>query len=151
MKKLLIDTTKQPKIPDGWTIESHNTSLGKIDPTKIELYWDDEQKNGKHIEGNKLLEKLKDKPVLNATVFDWLLENPKYIPEDWKGKYVYFWGTIFRGPGGCRYTLFLYFSSVGSWFWDCFWLDDGRGVFGPSAVLVSISSKKSKSLTPISK
>jgi|GEM_PF-1102615 len=37
-------------------------------------------------------------PVLNANVLDWLLENQENIPEEWKGKEIYFWGTTYRHP-----------------------------------------------------
>ena len=88
--KTLFDCSKKPKIPyDDWTVESHNTSLGKIDLSKLELYLDEEQKNGKYIEGNKLREKLKDKPVLNANVLDYLYEHQSLIPESWKGNCVF--------------------------------------------------------------
>src|SRR3990167_3116638 len=132
-KKMKIDTSKKPSIPDGWTIESHDTSLGKIDPTKISLWLHEKQKSG-YISGNDL-EKELPKEVLNATVLDWLLKNPKYIPEDWKGKYVFFWGTIYCSPDGRRYALCLCFSRGGLWDWRYYWLDDGRCAINPSAVL----------------
>ena len=137
-----IDTTQTPNIPyNGWTIESNDISLGKkFDPTKITLYLDDEQKDGKHIEGNKLREKLKGKPVLNATVLDWLLEHPEYIPEDWKGKYVYFWGTIYSSPHGDRYVLCLYWGG-GAWHRDYGWLGFDWVGYNPAAVASSLPSK----------
>jgi hypothetical protein len=49
-----------------------------------------------------LKEKLKDEgtPVLNASHLDWLLANQQFIPEQWKGKIVFFWGTIYRDRTG---------------------------------------------------
>lgn len=95
---MLIDTNKQPFIPDGITLESHK-GLGKIDPTKIELYLSEKQKTG-YIKGTDLLKELEDKPVLNAVVLDYLLKHPKLIPDEWKDKYVYFWGTIYSNSYG---------------------------------------------------
>ena len=140
-----IDSSKKPNIPyDDWTIESHDTSLGKIDPTKIELYLDESQKSG-YIEGNKLLGKLKDKPVLNATVLDYLFEHQELIPESWKGKYVYFWGTVYHGSSGNLYVRCLYFYD-GAWRRDSDWLDIGWFGSAPAALLASPSSSESKSL-----
>src|SRR3990167_2072997 len=147
-----IDTKKQPKIPyENWTIESHDTSLGEIDLAKIELYLDDAQKDGKYIEGNKLREKLKDKPVLNAVVLDYLLEHQELIPESWKKKtkegyiqYIYFWGTIYRGSLGSLYVRYIYFS-VGAWHRDYGWLGGGWDGSYPSAVLASPLPSKTKS------
>lgn len=48
----MINTTLQPFIPDGWTIESHD-SMGEIEHC-FELYVDKTQAKG--IEGNKLRE-----------------------------------------------------------------------------------------------
>jgi len=40
---------------------------------------------------------------MNANVLDYLLAHPELIPEDWKNKYVFFWGTIYRySSGGLR-------------------------------------------------
>ena len=133
--KTLFDCSKKPKIPyDDWTVESHNTSLGKIDLSKLELYLDEEQKNGKYIEGNKLREKLKDKPVLNANVLDYLYEHQSLIPESWKGKCVYFWGTIFRLANGDLGVRSLYFNG-GAWRRYYHWLDDDWYSDDPAAIM----------------
>lgn len=141
----LFDTTKKPKIPyDGWKVESHDISLGKINLNDIELYLDDEQKNGGCIKGTKLQEKLKSKPVLNANVLDYLLEHQKLIPKEWESEYVYFWGTIYRSAHGSLYVRCLYFSG-GTWFRYYSWLDDFWDRISPAALLAS-STKPSKSL-----
>ena len=145
-----IDTTKQPQIPyDNWTIESHNTSLGNIDLTKVkfELYLDNAQKDGKYIEGNKLREKLKDKPVLNAVVLDYLLEHQELIPESWKKKtkegyiqYIYFWGTIYRDSLDNLYVRYICFID-GAWIRFYGWLGGGWDGYNPAAVASSLPSK----------
>jgi len=147
-----IDTTKQPSIPNGWTIESHDTSLGKINLKDIELYLDDSQKDG-YIEGYKLREKLKDQPVLNATVLDYLWEHQDQIPESWKErdkdgniKFIYFWGTIFRDSVGGLYVRGVYFLG-GAWGRSYRWLGnewDGRN---PAAVS-QVKSLRPKKLSP---
>ena len=82
-----IDTTKTPYIPyDSWTVEHHDTSLGKIDPTKISLWLHDKQKEG-YINGHELRKEL-PKGVLNANVLDYLYEHQDLIPKEWEGKYI---------------------------------------------------------------
>lgn len=148
--KHIIKTDANPKIPEGydWTIESHK-GMGDLDwdecnPT---LYVSEKQKYG-YIKGNDLQKELEDKPTLNANVLYYLLAHQKLIPEDWKGKYVYFWGTIYVNPHGSRCVLCLFFR-FGEWGWDDGWLGGGFGVYDPSALLASSSSDlEPKSLEP---
>ena len=141
-----IDTSK-PFIPDRYSLEE-NIDLGIIDwnPKKVSLYLSEKQKTG-YISGEELREELKDKKPLNSAVLKFLLDNPKEIPEEWKGKYVYFFGTILRGPGGLRRVLFLYWYGDG-WRWCYDWLGDDWRANHPSAVLAS-PLKLSPSLDPL--
>lgn len=140
MKTKLIDTTKQPKSRlEGWTIESHDTSLGKINPRDIKLWLSEKQKTS-YQTGSDLYDEVKVQSPLNACVLDYLLKNPKEIPEEWKGQYVYFWGTILRSPSGDRYVLCLYWND-GAWDWRVLWLDGDWDAGGPSAVLATKSSE----------
>lgn len=132
-----IDTNITPSLPfDGATIEHHEKS-GKmiLDFSKFDLYLSEKQKTGS-IVGNELRKELKDKKVLNACVLDYLLANPYLIPEDWKGKAVFFWGTIFRGAGGSLCVRCLVWGGGG---WQSYyrWLDGSFG--GGSPALVSAS------------
>ncbi len=123
--KHTIDCDKDPVIPSGWFVVEHKRD-GQVvwDQSKVSLYLSKEQRGGK-IQGNKLHEELKDKPVLNANVLDYLLEHQEIIPEEWKKKSIYFWGTIFRlslnGPGGF-YVRFLSWDGL-AWRDRCHWLD----------------------------
>lgn len=129
--KHIVDLGKKSIIPyPNWTVESQ-IGTGKIDlaKVKLELHLEPEQRTGR-IEGNKLREKLSTN-VLNANVLDYLLEHPHLIPEDWKGKVVYFWGTIYRGSGGRLCVRYLVFGG-GRWRADGRWLDDDWGSRGPA-------------------
>ena len=85
------------------------------------------QQNGKTIKGHKLRKELKNKQVLNACIMDALRANPQLIPEDWKQdeqgrtRYIYFWGTIFRGADGDLYVEYLCWRG-GQWYWNYDWL-----------------------------
>lgn len=142
----MINTTKQPFIPDGWTVESHDTSLGKFEwnPQEVSLHLEPEQEKSCLV-GTELQKRLKDKPVLNANVLDYLLKNPYLIPEEWKGKYVFFWGTIYRNSSGNLYVRCLYFDGD-RWDWYDSWLDRRFDSLDPSAVR-AVSSESLDSLT----
>ncbi len=120
--KYIIDTDKQPFIPEGLRIEKHIKG-GKFEwnPAHVELYLSENQKNGNYITGNQLLKELKGKPVLNANVLDYLLAHPELIPEDWKGKYVFFWGTLYRSSGGNLFVRCLRWGGS-RWNWNDDWL-----------------------------
>lgn len=131
----LIDCDAQPFIPDGWKVEEHHQcGQWKFDLQKISLYLSKKQNKGA-ICGNDLRKELANKTVHNANVLDYLLAYPNLIPEEWKGKIVFFWGTIYRsaGDGLCVRDLIWGGSQ---WDWGYFWLDD---VFdsGCPAALVS--------------
>lgn len=120
----IINISQEPSIPSGynWTIESHR-KVDTVDLSKMSLHLLDEQKNG-YIEGDELRKELESKNILNANVLDYLLENPNFIPEEWKGKYIFFWGTVYRRSDGRLCVRCLCFGGD-SWDWRCRWL--GRG------------------------
>ena len=133
-----INTTQKPFIPAGFELESHDTSLGEIDVKDIELYLTDEQKGG-DIKGTKLKEKLKGKPVLNVVVLDYLLAHPELIPDEWKSKLVFFFGTIYRFSAGILYVRYLYWRD-GQWSWSYCWLGIDWDDSCPATVLKSSSN-----------
>jgi len=131
--KHVIDLDADPMVPDYLDVEEHIKGGQRVwNPDEVELYLCDEQREGT-IEGNKLRELLKDKHVLNATVLDYLLANPHLIPDEWRGRTVFFWGTIYRDSRGRLYVRYLYWSGDG-WYWDCYWLVDYFDDSDPAAL-----------------
>ncbi|MDP1814653.1 MAG: hypothetical protein Q8K92_09425 [Leadbetterella sp.] len=137
-----IDCDSDPFIPNGWKVEEHQKGgIMKFDASKVSFYLSKKQKNGR-IEGNKLREELKNKKILNANVLDYLLANPKAIPDEWKKdengntRYIFFWGTIYRNSRGGLYVRCLSWY-VGEWRWGGRWRSYGFGSDDPSAVLAS--------------
>lgn len=133
----IIDCDADPFILDGWSVEEHRKGgVFKWNAEGVTLYLDKGQKNGKWIEGNKLRQALAGKPVLNANVLDYLLAHPHLIPEEWKDKAVFFWGTIYRDRDDCLCARYLRWFG-GRWSWNASWFgyvwDDSR----PSAVSAS--------------
>lgn len=133
----------QPYIPyKNWTLEYDNP-MPSFDPSKLSLHLEPEQ-NESYLTGEVLAKRMKDKG-LNSNALKYLLDNPKLIPEEWKGKYVYFFGTILRSPDGYRYVLYLYWSD-GEWLWRAYWLEDDWRASDPSAVVSDVSAIRNKEL-----
>ncbi len=135
--KHLVDLDANPFVPDGWKVEEH-TIGGQFEwsPTAVALYLSTKQQNGGVIGGHDLRKEMKNQRVFNANLLDFLLANPHLIPEEWKGKYVFFWGTIYRSSDGNLCVRFLRW--VGDeWFWYYSWLDSAWNADYPAAVPAS--------------
>jgi len=135
----VIDCDAQPFVPDGWSVEEHQKGGAykwDKDAQKNALYLSKGQAGGKCIGGNKLRRELASQPVLNANAFDYLLANPHLIPEEWKDKCVFFWGTVYRRRDGRLCVRCLYWLG-GGWIWGSSWLDRGFDGGGPAAVRAS--------------
>lgn len=136
-KEHIIDLDADPRIPyDGWNVEEHKKG-GQFtwDPTKVALFLSKKQQEGS-IEGNKLRKEMADQPVYNANLLDYLLDNPHLIPEEWKGKAVFFWGTIYRNSDGYLCVRCLFWNG-GHWGQVNFWLVNRFDAGNPSLVAAS--------------
>lgn len=139
-----IKLSKDAYIPEGYGFTvSHHEEMESFDPKDISLHIEPEQEKD-YIKGEILEERMKGKGF-NSTVLKYLLDHPKFIPEEWKSKYVYFWGTVLRSSLGYRYVLCLCWRG-GEWLWNARWLGDGWSADVPSAVLASKSSVPSPSV-----
>ncbi len=135
----IIDCDAAPFVPNGWKVESHiNGGQFVFDHAKVSLYLSRKQPNGDYMLGNELRKEMLGKPVLNANILDYLLKNTNLIPEEWKGKYVLFWGTIYRDSDGLLCVRCLYFSA-GRWHWHYGWLGDGWSGSHPAVVVAPAS------------
>jgi hypothetical protein len=132
----LVDTDADPVIPyDGWTVEEHRKS-GMIDVTRLALFTHKEQTGNSFIKGNKLRDELVNVPVMNCRVLEHLLEHPELIPKYWKGKSIFFWGTVYRDSAGdlCVYCLDW---DGQQWYVGCSWLCGQWSRYYPAAVSAS--------------
>ena len=129
-----MDLDADPFLPNGWKVESH-TKGGKIpfNPNMVDLYLSDEQKKGS-IQGNNLRKKVEAKNPYNANMLDFYLAHPELIPESWKGRTIFFWGTIYRDAAGALYVRYLYWNG-GRWTWGSSWLGHDWGDGLPAMVL----------------
>ena len=134
--KHVIDCDKFPYLPRDWMLVEH-TPGGKViwNPDEVELWLCDRQQKKKPINGNELrkLIRVMEMPPLNARVLDYLLEHPDLIPEEWKGKVVFFWGNIYWDSDDRPCVRCLFWDGLvwhgDSYLLDSLWLD-----FSPAAL-----------------
>jgi hypothetical protein len=126
--KDVIDLDAIPSLPfEGARIEKHigggKVTIEKrvdglyIDGKKIVLYRSQLQLSSSWVIGHDLREELTGKLVLNAVVADFLYAHPRFIPDDWKGLVVHFWGTIYRNTGDNLFVPYICWSG-GKWNYD---------------------------------
>lgn len=139
-----IDCDAAPFVPIGLNYREEDQLPNRVkgifawDPTKVKLYLSKEQEGDKHIIGKDLRKELASQPVLNANPLDYLLkpENQHLIPEEWKDKAVFFWGTVYCNSSGNLCVRYLYWHDGR---WDCGfrWLDRDFVSSGPAALRAS--------------
>jgi hypothetical protein len=130
----IIDCDAAPFVPAGLKLKSHQPG-GKFtwDSSQVKLHLSSNQTGGQVIQGHNLYEELKTLPVFNANLLDFSLKHPELIPEDWKGKAIFFWGTIYSDGGGGLCVRCLDWDGE-QWFGSCHWLDDYFRGRNPAAV-----------------
>lgn len=98
-----------------YKIEEHRQDgLLVFSATAVVLHLSDRQKGERDvIKGDDLYQELSALPVLNASVLDWLCNNPGEIPKGWAGHLVFFWGTIYSDHEGKRFVRYLYMDEDG--------------------------------------
>jgi hypothetical protein len=116
--KNIIDCDADPSAPYNWIVKEHQ-KCGQLrwNPAKVHLWI----AGARLLKGEELREKLVGKPVLNANVLDYLLAHPELIPEEWKDKDVFFWGTIYSNDDRHLCVRFLYWHGD-RWDWNDRWL-----------------------------
>ncbi|MEI7513396.1 MAG: hypothetical protein WCJ74_02115 [bacterium] len=141
----IVDLDADPFVPNGWAVEEHRKGgQWKWNPTSLVLYLSKKQQGGKVICGTNLRKELAKKRVLNANLLDYLIksENQYLIPESWKKdenentRYIFFWGTIYRGSSGSLYVRDLFWYG-GGWVSSYRWLGDDWDGDDPALSLAS--------------
>jgi hypothetical protein len=152
-----IDLGKAPMPPvHGYEVEKHegegvveielrSDDNLYIDGKKVVLHLSERQQGGVTIRGYELRKELESgkQVLLNSNVLDYLYEHPQLFPEHWKkdedGKtrYIYFWGSIFRGPSDGRLSVRCLYWDGGSLDRRYRWLGGGWARRVPAALLAS--------------
>jgi hypothetical protein len=126
----LIDCDAAPSVPDDWSVVEHRKGgLWRWNPARVSLYYakktittPDERQI---IRGHDFREELMNNQlVMNANLLDYLLAYPALIPEEWKGKIIFFFGTIYHLHVGGLCVRGLYWDKDQHCWYDYFrWLD----------------------------
>jgi hypothetical protein len=133
--KIVVDLDADPFVPKGLTVTEHKKGgQFEFNPAKVSLYLSKGQQDSNWIKGTDLQKELGGQPVLNVNLFDFYLAHPRLIPEDWKGKKVFFWGTVYHDADGNLYVCCLSWDGA-QWNWDLRWLEDNWFEFCPAVVL----------------
>ncbi len=89
----------------GWSIESDvgfNPAIRSIIELGLANFLNDDEQS---VSGEELARRAK---LLNANLgqkhAEWLLDHHEEIPEEWRGIYLVFPGTVWRRPDGIRYV-----------------------------------------------
>jgi len=136
-----INFDASPTVPEGFEVVEHiKAGQLKFDSTKIILMTPKTEFNGvifgkPYQDQIKELSKRRKIIACNANLLDFYLANPLIIPDEWKGKSIVFWGTIYENWSG-RYVRCLVWNGK-RWVetWGC--LDGWFGKKTPAAVLVN--------------
>lgn len=142
--QIIIDCDADPFVPDGWKVLSHKKD-GQVvwDTEKVGFYIPPCQKDILPPVACEVEEELKDQPVLNANVLDYLIDHPEcagienlaWMDEgEIKGE-IYFWGTIYEDEDGerCVRALTLDDGDLG-WGYVRIKHDGLMGEFAPAAI-----------------
>lgn len=139
----IIDCDAKPFEPRGLTVASESDQMQNrvrvqfvFDPARVRIHFSPNQQGGKYVKGYELRKELAGESVLPANVLDFYRANPDLIPEEWKGKVVFFWGTIYRGSDGDLYVRYLCFYD-GRWCSNYRRLDGDWGGSRPAALRAS--------------
>ncbi|MBI3632241.1 MAG: hypothetical protein HY225_02235 [Candidatus Vogelbacteria bacterium] len=134
---LVIDFDATPMIPSGLEIRESDQIASRFkgkwtfNAKALALYLSKKQKQGKLIKGHDLKDDLDGEKVMGAQLLDFYLKNPHLIPDEWKGKATFFWGTIYRGSFGDLCVRYLYWSGK-AWDSDYNWLDNNFNDTNPA-------------------
>jgi hypothetical protein len=131
-----VDLDADPVCPEGWQVAEHRKG-GRLEwsPDKARLFLAEGQR-GEGVVGRDLRTAVAGENPFNANLLDWLLAHPEEIPDSWKGKAVFFWGTVYRDRDGNLCVRYLYWVG-GRWYWDYYWLDDRWNAGNPALVPAS--------------
>jgi hypothetical protein len=135
----IIDCDADPSEVSGLTYtykEQRRSGMLEWDLNRVGLYVSDQQCDGSSTcKGTDLYKEFRDKPVLNANVLDYLLAHALFIPDEWRTKFVCFWGTIYRGPDCGLYVRQLRWSKR-RWTESYVWLGSLFTANEPAAMLI---------------
>ncbi len=121
-------------IGEGWEIVGERKTLPHgFNPAQLRVVATPLRNGESYIIGSEAQKRLAGEPLAGVEAF-WRCWNARdTLPTELRGKIILFDGDELRGPGGDRYSLYLYWSD-GGWRWGYYWLDRGRNAYCVSAL-----------------
>ncbi len=115
-KQHIINSDLTPYIPPYWKVQKHmRGGIFSLNLVEIEMSLCDDRLMSLPTVNDLRIE-LKDKPVFNARVLDYLLAHQEIIPKEWKEMHIPFLGTIYLDNFGFSCVRFLCWIGHG-WDW----------------------------------
>ncbi|MDO8556974.1 MAG: hypothetical protein Q7R98_00735 [Candidatus Jorgensenbacteria bacterium] len=109
----IVDCDAPPFVPTGCKVKKHKKNgLFMLEPAKIETQVKLWTPDTVGIDGYKLYKELKNEPVLNVNILDHFLKYKHLIPESWKPKNIFFWGTIYDYQSGHPCVRYLFWNTI---------------------------------------
>jgi hypothetical protein len=146
-----LDLAAEPRLPFPTAVIASHDAGGVVDverradglyvaAKKVVLFRSELQTAG--VQGPQLYDELFGKPVLNANVLHFLMQNSEFIPDgpDWRKQdegedvMIYFWGTLFAHPNGDHCVSHMEWNGA-SWNWSCSSIQNWWLVHQPAALL----------------
>ena len=115
-----LDFNKQPNLPPGWSIYSHNLRSGyrelRLNSLQFELFGLIRQYEGSVVAGKDIYREVQKRSPLPANLLDHFLSHPDDIPEELKGDgqtilYVFFWDTVYLNDEMNKCVRGMYFEN----------------------------------------
>ena len=124
----IVDLDADAWVPSTWTCdqEKDHKRGGQFtwDPSRVKLHLFEGQKNGSTMTRDRLKAELRDIPVCNSNMLLFLFRNQHLIPEEFKGKRIFFWGTIYHDKikQDVFYVTYLFWhEQKKGWLWGYVW------------------------------
>lgn len=113
-----IDLDAAPLCPVDWSIKRHR-KMGSMEwhPEKVELFLSEHQLGTSVMSGRDIKQELEGKDVFNANLLDYLLAHQELIPQEWKGKAIFFWGTEYGHKYSPRLRIRCLYWRYDHWDW----------------------------------
>src|SRR5258708_3502622 len=124
----IVRLDRMPRVPKGWRVVEHRSHVGSaairsdgdalyVEDRRVVVYRSPHQLTDGRVVAGLLRREVRNKPVLNAILVEYLIERPELIPLDWARDppvYVFFWGTKYRAPDSVIRIPLLCYPKMGS-------------------------------------
>lgn len=143
-------TLSKPVLPE-WATLQYDNCVTSFDPSTLSIHLEPEQQNS-YVRGNVLRQRLSNEQSANLATFQYLKDHLELLPDGWKDKCMFGWGTIVRDRHGDLRVPYL-IEDDGRVELGWLWLGHGWDVDVPALRFAStqtLESEDSLSLSSLS-